>query len=111
MMSPNTSVCYLSSPILQCTFEETTDSAGWNMTRLYERFELNTGSVVQLDYNCATPNYNSCIGLTLQKVTGAWAGKYRDIISFVFKCICSMKLTPLKESLKMTALCKSKHIR
>lgn len=80
-MSPDISVCYLSSPVLQCTFEETSGSAGWNLSRLYERFDLNTGSVVQLDYNCATANYNSCIALTLQKVTGTWAGKYRNLIS------------------------------
>lgn len=78
IISPNSSVCYMSSPVLQCTFEETTDSAGWNMSRLYQRFELNSGSVVELDYNCATPDYNSCMALTLQKVTGAWAGKCRD---------------------------------
>ncbi|XP_070782299.1 adhesion G protein-coupled receptor F4 [Enoplosus armatus] len=68
-------VCYESSPQLNCTFEEATDSSGWNMSRTYERFELNTGMVVKM-YNCPTEVYKSCAGITLQGVTGIWAGIY-----------------------------------
>ncbi|XP_068565317.1 adhesion G-protein coupled receptor F3 [Cebidichthys violaceus] len=74
--APETPVCYKSVPVLKCTFEERTGSAGWSLNKKYQRFELNTGSVVNLDSNCATPQYNSCIIVTLQKVTGLWSGLY-----------------------------------
>ncbi|XP_055362478.1 adhesion G-protein coupled receptor F3-like [Betta splendens] len=76
ILYPNSTVCYLSSPILQCTFEEATGSAGWNLTRQDQRFELSNGSVVLLDSLCATPYYKSCIAIKLQLVTGAWEGIY-----------------------------------
>ncbi|XP_047430340.1 adhesion G-protein coupled receptor F1 [Mugil cephalus] len=74
--APPTTVCYLSTPEMNCTFEEATGSAGWNMTRHNERFELNTGTVVQLHTSCATEIYKSCVKVTLQKVTGIWEGIY-----------------------------------
>ncbi|KAM6992323.1 adhesion G-protein coupled receptor F3 [Tautogolabrus adspersus] len=74
--SPETPVCYKSSPTLKCTFEEETGSAGWNMTSEDKRFELNEGSVVKLDPSCTTDEYKSCIGVTLEKITGIWAGTY-----------------------------------
>lgn len=77
--SPGTTVCYQSSPVLKCTFEEATGSAGWNMTSMNESFELNNGSVVQLTYSCSTENYKSCVAVTLRRVTGIWAGKYRNL--------------------------------
>ncbi len=80
--SPDTTVCYKSSPLLKCTFEEATDSAGWNMsTKEYKRFELNrgnelnNGSVAKLNSSCSTEEYKSCIAVKLDKVTGIWAGK------------------------------------
>lgn len=74
--SPQTKVCYESSPVLKCTLEEPTDKAGWNMSTTYERFELNNGSVVQLDHACKTTEYQSCVAVTLKKVTGVWEGTY-----------------------------------
>ncbi|XP_040919861.1 adhesion G-protein coupled receptor F3 isoform X2 [Toxotes jaculatrix] len=74
--SPGVTVCYKSSPQLKCTFEEATDRAGWNLTRKNDRFELNTGSVVNLDTSCATPEYKSCAIVNLKEVTGMWAGTY-----------------------------------
>lgn len=93
MESPEVTVCYQSSPILKCTFEEATGSAGWNMSTKYERFELNNGSVVQLNYNCSTKQYKSCIAVTLRKVTGIWAGKY--------KCL-TLRLALVELKLKFT---------
>ncbi|KAJ0027004.1 hypothetical protein NQD34_018004, partial [Periophthalmus magnuspinnatus] len=68
--SPQYKVCYQSSPILKCTFDEVTHKAGWNMSTTFERFELNNGSVVLLDHACGTLTYPSCVAVTLQKVTG-----------------------------------------
>lgn len=75
--SPGTTVCYQSSPVLKCVFEEATGSAGWNMSSKNESFELNNGSVVQLNHSCSTEKYKSCVAVTLHRVTGLWAGKYR----------------------------------
>lgn len=75
MESPEVSVCYYSNPFLKCTLEDETDSAGWNMSREHERFELSQGSVVKLKENCATEEYKSCIAVTLEKVTGMWTGE------------------------------------
>ncbi|GLD59544.1 adhesion G-protein coupled receptor F3-like protein [Lates japonicus] len=73
--SPETTVCYESTPLLKCTIDEETGSAGWNMSRIHKRFELNNGTVVQLDHNCSTPDYKSCVAVRLNNVTGIWAGK------------------------------------
>ncbi|XP_056150187.1 adhesion G-protein coupled receptor F3 [Lampris incognitus] len=74
--SPDTTVCYLSEPSLKCTFNEESESAGWNMSMKNERFELNSGSLVSLDKNCATKEFKSCVGVTLKNVTNNWAGAY-----------------------------------
>ncbi|XP_063351611.1 uncharacterized protein LOC134643263 isoform X2 [Pelmatolapia mariae] len=74
--APGTTVCYQSTPQLACKLEEATGSAGWNMTTQNQRFELNSGSVVQLNQTCATSIYQSCIGVTLNGVTGIWEGTY-----------------------------------
>lgn len=75
--APETQVCYQSTPKLACKLEESTDSAGWNITTSNQRFELNNGSVVQLNTTCSTNTlYRSCIGVTLNKVTGTWEGTY-----------------------------------
>lgn len=79
--APPSQVCYLSTPELQCTFEEPTGSAGWNLTTVNSRFELNNGIVVQINNTCATDNYPSCIGVKLVAVTGIWRGKHRQFIS------------------------------
>nr|XP_020487140.1 adhesion G-protein coupled receptor F3-like isoform X1 [Labrus bergylta] len=74
--SPDSSVCYNSTPTLKCTFEENTDSAGWHMSRENKRYELDRGIVVKLNNSCSTDEYKSCIQVTLQGVTGIWAGTY-----------------------------------
>ncbi|XP_028254010.1 adhesion G-protein coupled receptor F2 [Parambassis ranga] len=73
---PTTSVCYMSTPELKCTFEEATGSAAWYMSRQEKRFELNNGIVVQLNSICATTDYKSCIAVTLKNLTGIWEGTY-----------------------------------
>lgn len=77
MKSPEGTVCYQSSPVLKCMLEEATDSSSWNMSTASNSFELNNGSVVQLNRNCSTEKYKSCTGVTLRKVTGIWAGEYK----------------------------------
>ncbi|KAL7388681.1 hypothetical protein ABVT39_018919 [Epinephelus coioides] len=74
--SPESAVCYESEPELKCTLEEKTDSSGWNMSRQDSRFELSEGSVVKLNHTCTTQENMSCVAITLQKVTGIWAGLY-----------------------------------
>lgn len=78
IMSPNSTVCYQSSPLLKCTMEETADSADWKLIR-NQSLELNTGSVVKLNHSCAAAGSSSCIALTLQNVTSEWAGKYNKV--------------------------------
>lgn len=75
--SPQTTVCYQSSPVLKCTYEEESDGASWNLSTAFRNFELNNGSVVRLDGSCSTDKYKSCLAVTLREVTGSWAGKYR----------------------------------
>lgn len=75
--APENRVCYQSSPVLKCTFEEVTDSAGWRMSNKSDSFELNNGSVVLLNPNCATGKYKSCTEVTLRKVPGVWAGRLK----------------------------------
>ncbi|KAM4633773.1 adhesion G-protein coupled receptor F1 [Polymixia lowei] len=84
MESPVGTLCYRSTPVIKCTFIEATDHAGWNMSRRNERFELNTGSVVSLNYDCATADYQSCTAVTLNEVTGNWAGKYNSVLECGF---------------------------
>ncbi|KAM6906827.1 adhesion G-protein coupled receptor F3 [Lycodopsis pacificus] len=75
--APEAAVCYRSVPVLKCSFEETTGSVGWTLSTQYQRAELNNGKVVNLESICATPpEYNSCATVTLQEVTGIWAGVY-----------------------------------
>lgn len=85
--APKDTVCYESTPELKCTLDMATGSAGWNLSKEYERFELNTGSVVQLNHSCATPEYQSCIAVTLKKVKGIWAGKYMFHIGSCLTCV------------------------
>ncbi|XP_034006394.1 adhesion G protein-coupled receptor F4 isoform X2 [Trematomus bernacchii] len=71
-------VCYESVPVMNCTFVETNikmDSNGWNFFgKDGKRFQLNTGTVVNLTLPCNTSGL--CAQLTLQKVTGIWSGRY-----------------------------------
>lgn len=89
--APKTRVCYQSSPVLKCTFEETTESAGWKMSNRSNIFELNNGSVVQLNHHCATDIFKSCTEVTLRKVPGIWAGGHGSSLITLnfFLCICT----------------------
>ncbi|XP_076613054.1 adhesion G-protein coupled receptor F3 [Chaetodon auriga] len=107
--SPETAACYLSSPELKCTLEEATDSAGWNMSKKHERFELNNGSVVKLNHSCSTEEYKSCVAVTLQKVTGIWAGTYEcgftsGSVRHTAKTQLSVALLPDEITLKINPL-------
>ncbi|TNN84998.1 hypothetical protein EYF80_004652 [Liparis tanakae] len=73
--APEIPVCYMSTPVLKCLFEEATDVAGWNLSTQAGHFELATGSVVKLDYDCATEDFMSCVIVTLQNLTGIWSGE------------------------------------
>ncbi|KAM6915099.1 adhesion G-protein coupled receptor F3 [Xenentodon cancila] len=72
--APNHTVDYKSTPTLTCTFEEVTYNAGWNMSKEFERFELNIGNQVELNLTCAESP--SCVRVTLKSVTSTWAGTY-----------------------------------
>lgn len=74
--APEGTVCYESSPVFKCTFEEGSDRAIWTMTNKFESFELNTGTVVKLENDCATEKSKSCSKVTLNKVTEIWEGTY-----------------------------------
>ncbi|XP_068610178.1 adhesion G protein-coupled receptor F4 [Brachionichthys hirsutus] len=77
MESPETAVCYLSSPVLKCTIEGPTEKVVWNMITEFSSFELNTGSVVKLEQSFSAENDTSCASVTLQDVTGIWEGTYQ----------------------------------
>nr|XP_046228186.1 adhesion G protein-coupled receptor F4 [Scatophagus argus] len=109
MESPSSTVCYMSSPALKCVFEEVMGSAGWNMSKKHERFELNTGSVVKLNYSCSTDKYKSCVAVTLHSVTGIWAGTYecgftRGSVRHTAKTHLSVALLPDEINLKINPL-------
>ncbi|XP_029281742.1 adhesion G protein-coupled receptor F4 [Cottoperca gobio] len=74
--SPKNIMCYMSKPVLKCTFDEKTDLAGWNISKKNEHVELGPGSVVRLNDNCTTDEYKSCTEITLENVTSIWAGSY-----------------------------------
>lgn len=101
---PNTTVCYESSPMFTCTFEEATDSASWNMIQVNQLTALSNGNVVQLNNSCTNAKYKSCTVLTLQKVTSAWAGKYRDVARMIF---C---LNKKREKEKLFIICHILHV-
>ncbi|KAK2890445.1 hypothetical protein Q8A73_018745 [Channa argus] len=99
IVSPNTSVCYESSPVLKCTFDEPTDSSGWTMVSDNQNFTLNSGTVVHLNNSCSTKSDPSCIQVTLVKVTDLWEGIYqcsftRDIITHFATTQLSVVLLP-----------------
>ncbi|RVE55890.1 hypothetical protein OJAV_G00230660 [Oryzias javanicus] len=75
IVAPNNTVDYKSNQSLRCEFDESTDFSGWNLSRPYERFELNTGRQVTL-LPCSSANYPSCINVTLYNLTGILAGIY-----------------------------------
>jgi len=73
--APEIPVCYMSTPVLRCLFEEVTDVAGWNLSTQAGHFELAFGSVVKPDYDCATEEFKSCVMVTLLNLTGIWSGE------------------------------------
>ncbi|KAM9798361.1 adhesion G-protein coupled receptor F3 [Neosynchiropus ocellatus] len=74
MVAPSYKLSYKSRPKLRCSFDEATDSSGWTVSRWNEAFELKNGSMVNLDYKCRWGK--SCVEVTIQKMTGLWAGTY-----------------------------------
>ncbi|XP_068433665.1 adhesion G-protein coupled receptor F3 [Clinocottus analis] len=73
--APEFPVCYKSVPVMNCTMDEATDRAGWNLTTDRGRFEIDTGSVAKVNM-CDSVEHKSCIELRLEKVTGIWSGTY-----------------------------------
>ncbi|MEQ2215873.1 hypothetical protein XENOCAPTIV_007140, partial [Xenoophorus captivus] len=73
--APNDTVGYLKNISLVCTLEEPTGTAGWNLSRQFERFSINNGLQARIYTGCAK-EYKSCVALNLTKVTGAWSGTY-----------------------------------
>lgn len=99
MEYPQTKVCYASSPVLKCTFDQPTHVAGWNMSTTTERFELNNGSVVTLDHACQTAELPSCVAVKLKNVTGVWEGTYecgftRGLVRHIAKGYLSVARLP-----------------
>ncbi|XP_036066551.1 adhesion G protein-coupled receptor F5-like [Oryzias melastigma] len=72
--APNKTVDYKSQQNLRCDFDESTDFAGWNLSRTNERFELNNGRQLTVS-SCISTDYPSCVNVTLNEVTGILAGK------------------------------------
>ena len=107
--APNTRVCYQSSPVLKCLFEEATDSAKWTMSNRTNSFELNNGSVVRLNNSCATNQYRSCTEVTLRMVRGIWEGRNKSLpairakIQRITICIYSIRKNHLK--INMSGYC------
>ncbi|CAG5927859.1 unnamed protein product [Menidia menidia] len=98
-------VKYLSTLTLKCTFEEATDRAGWNLSRQFERFELNSGSLVTLNYNCPTEEYKSCVEVKIVNVTGIWSGTYEcgfTTGSIRHTARVKMDVSPLPDTITMT---------
>ncbi|XP_056437289.1 adhesion G-protein coupled receptor F1 [Gadus chalcogrammus] len=77
MTATGSLVCYDSTPMMTCTFNEILGVNMWSMSRGEEFAELGNGSVAQLT-TCEIANTPACIHLTLNRVNGNWAG--------VFKC-------------------------
>ncbi|MED6268171.1 hypothetical protein CHARACLAT_019588 [Characodon lateralis] len=74
--APNGTVGYLENISVVCTLEEPTDTAGWNLSRQFERFSINNGLQARIYTDCAKEEYKSCVAVNLTKVTGAWSGTY-----------------------------------
>ncbi|KAM9339189.1 adhesion G-protein coupled receptor F1 [Symphorus nematophorus] len=107
--SPETAVCYKSSPQLKCTLKEKAGIAGWNMSRKHERFELNNGSVVKLNRSLSSADNLSWVTVTLQGVTGIWAGTYEcgfteGSVRHTAKTKLSVALLPDEINLKISPL-------
>uniref|UniRef100_UPI0037E7E237 adhesion G-protein coupled receptor F2 n=1 Tax=Semicossyphus pulcher TaxID=241346 RepID=UPI0037E7E237 len=119
MESPQSQVCYESAPFLECTFDEETDSTGWNMSTTHQRFELYQGSVVKLNFSCSTKEHKSCVRVTLEKVTGIWAGTYEcgfttGSVRHIAKSKLSVALLPEDILLKikpLTVVCSDEQTR
>uniref|UniRef100_A0A3Q3GR92 Adhesion G-protein coupled receptor F3-like n=1 Tax=Kryptolebias marmoratus TaxID=37003 RepID=A0A3Q3GR92_KRYMA len=74
---PNSTVNYKSQHLLNCTYEEegvTAGSAGWNLSREFERFEINNGLSAEIIH--ISPDYQNYVAVNLTKLTGAWIGTY-----------------------------------
>lgn len=85
--APNDTVNYQTNQSLTCTLEEATGSAGWNLSRPFERFSINNGLQAKIFTNCVTEDYKSCVRVNLTSVTGAWAGKYTNLEYIKLCCL------------------------
>ncbi|KAM9840796.1 adhesion G-protein coupled receptor F3 [Aulostomus maculatus] len=105
IQAPQSEVCYLSVPTLTCTFEEATDDAGWSIIKNDERVGLGSGTIVQLNHSCATQDYKSCTVVTMQQVTGVFAGTYEcsfTIGSVTHTARAQLKVALLPDEISMT---------
>ncbi|KAG8011087.1 hypothetical protein GBF38_005745, partial [Nibea albiflora] len=83
--APDGIVCYESSPTLKCTSPEETTGAAWFMNKQFERFQLNTGSVVKLNTSCTTEEDKSCIAVTLEKNFLKGLGATQEVAMDIFQ--------------------------
>ncbi|XP_037101255.1 adhesion G-protein coupled receptor F3 [Syngnathus acus] len=94
----------MSEATLKCTLEGVSKKSSWKIIRRNEYFELNNGSVVKLDSNCATNK--SCTAVTLHNVTNIWAGTYEcEFTSGSLRHTArkELKVATLPEDIAMTA--------
>ncbi|CAL8311861.1 unnamed protein product [Lota lota] len=74
MSATGSLVCYESTPILTCVFNKVLSETMWSLKQWGGDFaQLGNGSIAELT-DCGTP---TCIRLTLNGVTGNWAGVYK----------------------------------
>ncbi|XP_060947072.1 adhesion G protein-coupled receptor F5-like [Limanda limanda] len=96
--APEDSVCYKSSPTLECRLEEEAHSTGWKLIRgKHEHFELTGGSMVTLKDCGSDWKYSSCIAVTLTEVTSLGSGTYE--CRFTFGSVTHTAKAELKVSL------------
>lgn len=77
MDAPTGPVKYQSQQLLKCAFEElgaVVGSSGWNLSRQFERFEINNGLTAKIITTCPQ-DYTNCVAVNLTLLTGAWIGK------------------------------------
>ena len=74
MTATGSLVCYDSTPMMTCSFNEILGVNMWSMSRGEEFAELGNGSVAQLT-TCESASTPACIRLTLNRVNGNWAGE------------------------------------
>lgn len=97
--APTESVCYFSNPELTCTLPTKTEKASWRLNSTKQDVELNNGTVVKVNSNCATESHPSCLAVRLVGVTSIWAGTYtcefiKGTITYQSKTVLKMAELP-----------------